>query len=229
MLAFAGGMSAPAAILEIMIVLESRTPIASGNNRDVFVHPDDSDLLIKTVKADALEKRSSPDAHWTKRLFRRYKHYQTFLRECQEHIVSHLDKGGVPDFMHTVVGFAETDRGLGLVVRAERDREGNHAKTLAQLIAQGLYDHKAKAALEKFKSDFLESDVIVTDLGHGNLVYAYDEKRGSRFVVIDGYGEKNIIPFNSSFRWCNLRSKRKRVTRLGNSVERAIRRHAEAK
>jgi hypothetical protein len=210
------------------ILLNHLTPIASGNNRDVFVHPENADLLIKTVKPEALEKRSSPDAHWSKRLFRRYKHYQTFLRECQEHLVSRLDDDGVPDFVHNVVGFVDTDRGLGLVTRAERDQSGGFAKTLARLIAEGLYDDEAKQAMESFRQAFLQSEVIITDLGHGNLVYAYRKDRGHHFVVIDGYGEKNLIPFNSWFRWCNRRSKRKRVIRLGNSVARAIQRREDA-
>lgn len=203
-----------------MILLNHLTPIASGNNRDVFVHPENADLVIKTVKPEALEKRSSPDAHWTKRLFRRYRHYQNFLRECQEHIVSRLDPAKIPDFVHTVVGFVDTDRGLGLVTRAERDKAGNYAKTLAKLIDEGLYDDEAKRAMERFLQAFLESDVIITDLGHGNLVYAYSEGRGNHFVVIDGFGEKNLIPFNSWFRWCRQRSKRKRVIRIGNSIKR---------
>jgi hypothetical protein len=210
------------------ILLNCRTPIASGNNRDVFAHPDDTDLLIKTVKPEALEKRSGPEARWTKFLFRRYKHYQTFLRECQEHIVSHLDSERLPDFIHTIVGFVQTDRGLGLVTRAERDRSGAYAKTLAKLIAEGLFDEEAQLALEKFKQAFLESSVIVTDLSIKNVVYAYNQKSGSHFVVIDGYGEKNIIPLNSSFRWCNLQSKRKRIKRIELSVERAIKARNEA-
>lgn len=207
------------------ILLSHLTPIASGNNRDVYAHPEDADLLIKTVKPEVMERRAGPDAHWSKRLFRRYRYYQTFLRECQEHIVSHLDAAGIPDFMHTVVGFVETDRGLGLVTKAERDPSGNYAKTLAKLIEEGLYDDTARQALERFKQRFLESDVILTDLGLKNLVYAYTDGRDPRFVAIDGYGEKNLIPFNSSFRWCNLRSKRKRVTRLGRTVERTLKLH----
>ena len=204
-----------------MILLNHLKPIASGNNRDVFAHPDDADLLIKTIKPEALEKRSSPDAHWTKRLFRRrFRHYQNFLRECQEHLVSRLDPDKIPDFVHTVVGFVDTDRGLGLVTRAERDKSGNYATTLAKLIAEGLYDDEAKQAMEKFNQAFLQSDVIITDLGQGNLVYAYSEERGYHFVVIDGFGEKNLIPFNSWFRWCHQRSKRKRVIRITNSIKR---------
>lgn len=204
------------------IILSHLEPIASGNNRDVFAHPEDADLLIKTVKPEVLERRSGREAPWRKRLFRRYRQYQTFLRECQEHVVSRLDAGGIPHFVHTIVGFVDTDRGLGLVTMAERDHSGAYAKTLLEMIEEGLLDEQAERALEEFKNAFLHSDVIITDLGLGNLVYSYNEKSGPRFVLIDGYGEKNIIPFNSAFKWCHMRSKRKRLNRLTRAVARNI-------
>ncbi len=204
------------------ILLNHLTPVASGNNRDVFAHPDDADLLIKTVKPEALEKRSSPDAHWSKRRFRRYKHYHTFLRECQEHLVSRLDDAGLTGFVHTVVGFVDTDRGLGIVTRAERDHAGGYAKTFARLIEEDLYDDQARRALDHFTRDFLASPVIVTDLSIRNMVYSYSGENGPRFVLIDGFGEKNLIPFNSISRWCHLRSKRKRLARLHKAIQRAI-------
>lgn len=204
------------------ILLNDRTPLASGNNRDVFIHPDDADLLIKTIKPEAVEKRASGNASWTKHLFRRFKHYLGFLRECQEHIVSRLGDEPIPDFVHTVVGFVDTDRGLGLVTRAERDHTGAYARTLAQLIEKGIFDEDAKAAFEKFKQSFLSSRVIVTDTNLRNLMYSHDPEIGYHFVLIDGYGEKNLIPFNSTFQWCNLRSKRKRIARLERAVVRYI-------
>ena len=207
-----------------LIQLNHLTPIASGNNRDVFVHPDDADLLIKTVKLEALEKRSSPDARWSKCLFRRYRHYQTFLRECQEHLVSRLDETGVTDFVHTVVGFVDTDRGLGLVTRAERDQSGGYAKTFMKLIEEDRFDEEAWRAFERFKESFLASPMIVTDLSLRNMVYSYSGPGGPHFVIIDGFGEKNFIPFNSSFRWCHMRSKRKRLMRLAKAIQRTIHR-----
>lgn len=210
------------AMIHQRILLNHLTPIASGNNRDVFSHPDDADLLIKTVKREVLEKRNSPDASWNKRLFRRYKHYQNFLRECQEHLVSRLDEYGLTDFVHTVVGFVDTDRGVGFVTRAERDQSGGYAKTLLKLIEEDRFDDEARRAFERFKEDFLASPVIVTDLSTRNIVYSYSGPNGPRFVLIDGFGEKNLIPFNSAFRWCHMRSKRKRLMRLVKAIQRAI-------
>lgn len=206
------------------LALASHKPIASGNNRDVFAHPENPEWVIKTSKARAWA--SNPDLPWRKRLFRRYRYYNTFLRECQEHIVGRLDGQPAPTFLHTVIGFVDTDLGLGLVTRAERDRSGAYAKTLLQLIKDGEYDAEAQAAFKRFIADFLASDVIITDLGMKNILYAYGNDLGFHFVAIDGFGEKNILPFNSLFRFCNQRSKQKRIKRLGLAVQAAVERYS---
>jgi hypothetical protein len=207
--------------------LNHETPIASGNNRDVFRHPDDSELLIKTIKPEVIEKREGDQSSWTKSRFRRYRFYTNYLRECQEHVVARLDDGGIPPFMQQVCGFIDTDRGLGLVTRAERDASGDYAKTLQHLINENCYDEQIKQALHRFIEQFLASRVIVTDLSIKNLVYSFRDPLQPHFVLIDGYGEKNLIPFNSLSAWCHLRSKRKRVARLHLAIARAIARSRE--
>jgi hypothetical protein len=211
-----------------LIQLAPCTPIAGGNNRHVYAHPADPALLIKIVKPDAYARRSGPEGSWTKRWLRRYKQYLGFLRETQEFLASQLDEGGRPYWVQTVVGFAETDLGLGFVTRAERDRTGAYARTLAQLIADGAYTAEARQALNRFLDSFLASRVIVTDLGIKNLVYAYSPEHGDHFVLIDGYGEKNFLPLNSYCPWLHQRHKRKRVARFHLAIARALRRRAES-
>ncbi len=204
------------------INLTPEKPIASGNNRDVFRHPDDPELLIKTIKPEVIEKREGEQSSWTKSLFRRYRFYTNYLRECQEHVAARLDEGGTPAFMQQVCGFIDTDRGLGLVTRAERDASGGYAKTLQNLINENHYNDSAKQALQRFIQEFFASRVIVTDLSIKNLVYSYRDPHQPHFVLIDGYGEKNLIPFNSLSAWCHMRSKKKRVARLHLAIARAM-------
>lgn len=209
------------------INLSCETPIASGNNRDVFCHPHDPELLIKTIKPDVIEKREGEQSSWTKSRFRRYRFYTNYLRECQEHVVARLDADGVPPFMQQVCGFIDTDRGLGLVTRAERNASGGYAATLQQLIQENRYDETVQQALQKFIEQFFASRVIVTDLSIKNLVYSFRDVQHPHFVLIDGYGEKNLIPFNSLSSWCHMRSKKKRVARLHLAIARAIARSRE--
>jgi hypothetical protein len=200
--------------------------LAQGNNREVYVHPADPDLLIKVIKPEVRARRAASNRFSTKRWKRRYRHYLGFLRECQEHLVSRVDGDAPPLFQQQLVGFVETDRGLGLVTRAERDRSGAYARSLRSLIEDGRFDGEARLALEACIQAVLASRVILTDLSPQNLVYAYSPEHGSHFVVIDGYGEKNFIPLNSLFACCHRRSKRKRIARLRQDVQAALERCA---
>lgn len=207
-----------------ILQLRHLTPLASGNNRDVFVHPHDPDLLVKTMKEGNEERKKGSK---TASPFRRYRQYITFLRECEEHIAAQFDPHGAPAFLQAVVGFADTDRGLGLVTKAERDASGAYAKTLQQLISQNAYDPTAQEALEDFIKQFAASRVIVTDLSIRNLVYSITDSEQPHFVLIDGYGEKNLIPFNSFSAWCHQRSKDKRIKRLRLAIARAHAAHEQ--
>jgi hypothetical protein len=206
------------------IDLSQEIPIASGNNRIVFKHPYAPDLIIKIVKMELIRKREGEGSSWTKARFRRYRIYTNYLRECQEHIVSRLESGGVPSFMQRFVGFVDTDQGLGLVTFAEKDASGNYAKTLVHLIENDSFDEIARKALDDFIQEFYKSKVIVTDLSAKNLVYSYRDINKPQFVLIDGYGEKNLIPFNSFCSWCHQRSKTKRVNRFFKALSKLINR-----
>lgn len=195
------------------------SPVMAGNNRDIYVHPDDPELLLKVIKESTKEMHFGPNADWKKKSrFRRYYHYMTFVRECCEYIVGYLDKERKPEFTQEVVGFVDTNLGLALITKAERDRDGSYAKTLSKLIAEDLFDAEARNALNEFKRSFMESRVMVTDLSIRNLVYSYDEGFGHRFFVIDGYGQKNIIPFTTFCERSRLRNKRKRLERLERAI-----------
>ena len=193
-------------------------PVMSGNNRDVYVHPDNPDLLLKVIKTSTKEMHCGPKADWKKSRFRRYLHYMTFVRECCEFIVGNLEANRTPEFAQEVVGFVDTNFGLAMITKAERDSAGNFAKTLSKLIAENLFDDEARRALDAFKASFMESRVMVTDLSIRNLVYSYDKGFGHRFFVIDGYGQKNLIPFSNFSVWCRKKNKRKRLERLERAI-----------
>lgn len=145
--------------------------------------------------------------------FRRYLYYITYLRECAEYIAGFLEGERDPEFTQDVVGFADTNFGLALITRAERGKDGGFARTLSDLISEGRFDSEARRALDAFKTSFMKSHVIVTDLSIRDLLYSYDEGFVHRFFVIDRYGHKSIIPFTVIFKSSKLKNKRKRLVR----------------
>jgi len=200
------------------INLGGRVPVASGSTRDVYVHPDDDSLLIKVVPAGVIEKRYVRGRPWYKTP-RRYRHFMTYLREVREQIALRAQSQSHPASVQRIVGFAETDLGFGLVVEAAKDRQGRLAPTLPQLIAEGRFDAAARADFEACLNELIELPVVLADLHTQNFVYAWSKERGDHFVLIDGIGCKNLIPFNRLSPLVNRYAKRRRIQRLLRTVE----------
>lgn len=210
------------------IQLSLRKPLASGSTRDVYVHPHDDDLLIKVVRRDAIEKRYGSGRPWYKTT-RRYRHYISYLREIREEIALVAQSERRPDSVQKIVGFADTDLGFGLVVEAAKDRDGNLAPTLPQLIEKGVFDAKVQRDLKSCLDELQASPVILADVHGANLVYAWTAERGDHFVLIDGIGCKTLVPLNRMSRMINDYSKRKRIERLWINLDKLIARTAAQK
>lgn len=201
--------------------LKNREPLNKGHSRLVFEHPDDPTLIVKVIRPDVVEDRFGKGTPWYKRL-RRYGRFLSYAREAQEFIAVHNAHGNSPPFLQRVVGFVETDYGLGLITGAVRGRDGSIAPSLAMLIDSGRFDAEAQANLAAFIEEILACDVIISDMNLGNLVYAFDEERGDHFVLIDGLGNANLFPFKILSRRINRRSKRKRCERLHARIDRRL-------
>jgi PhoP regulatory network protein YrbL len=201
-----------------VINLGDRAPIASGSTRDVYLHPDDASLLIKVVPAGVIEKRYVRGRPWYKTP-RRYRHFMTYLREVREQIALRAQNNTHPCSVQRIVGFAETDLGFGLVVEAARDRQGRLAPTLPQLIAEGRFDAATRADFEACLKELIELPIVLADLHTANFVHAWTEAHGDHFVLIDGIGCKNLIPFNRLSPLVNRYSKRRRIQRLLSRVD----------
>ncbi len=194
-------------------------PIASGGRRLVFAHPHYDFLLLKVVREEARYENHKALPFW-KHYFRRFRHYNDFVREAVEHIASYAKSEELPSFVQQFYGFVETDLGLAAVSRAERDREGNYARNLLEIIKQGGFDDSVRGAFNEFAGQFISSDIVVGDLRPENLVYSYDnELQKMHFVIIDGLGDKSSIPICSFSTTYNRLSKRKRINRLRRWIE----------
>lgn len=193
--------------------LLSSSPIATGTLRRVYAHPHDPNLLIKIIRPEVIERRWGSGAVWYKRL-RRSRQYIAVLREVEEFVAAHARSGGRPPFVQRVEGFVETDLGLGFVTEALRGRDGGYAPTLGSLIRNGLFDKRVRAAYEVFARNFLASDVVIGDFSAENIVLAWDEIHGERFVLVDGLGCSTFIPLKAYCPTFNRISKRRQLARV---------------
>lgn len=203
-----------------IIKLKDSTPLAKGKSRLVFQHPDHSSQLIKVINAEVVDDRFGSGTKWYKKR-RRYGKFLSYLREIQEFLAIYSTEDCALPFLQEVIGFAKTDLGLGLVVTAIHGKNGNLAPTLAYLISRHLYDETAKQALAVCLDQILYCNVIISDLNLGNLVYSYNQELGYHFVLIDGLGNNNPLPFKAISKRLNHRSKLGRFARLYARIERA--------
>ena len=205
------------------VELKSDTPLTHGRMRLVFRDPRDSTHLIKVIRPDVIDARWGSGAPWFKKR-RRYRQYISFIRETEEYIAGCSQGGAALPFAQKILGFVDTDLGLGLVVEGVMDREGNLAPTLSMLIAARSFGPEQQAALERFITSLIESNLIIADINLNNIVYGYDPRHGERFVMIDGLGLSAALPLKAISRSYNRRSKMRRVKRMRARIERGLRR-----
>lgn len=201
------------------VSLKEAEPLAKGRMRLVFRHPHDASLLIKVIRPDIIGQRWGEGAPWYKKR-RRYGLYISYIREVDEYIAAYASHGKPLSFAQKITGFVETDFGLGLVMEAALDEKGNLAPTVSELINTRRFDDAASQLLEHFIDAVVASDLIIADFNLNNIVLAHDRVLGNQFVLIDGLGLSTIMPFKLVSHAFNRWSKRGRVKRLRNRMER---------
>ena len=186
-----------------LLHLDDTDECATGQLRRIFQHPHAPDLLVKIVRADAIERRWGAGAPWHKRLPRARQH-GGFVRELKEYIALRARHPAAAVPLARMVGLVETNLGLGLVSEKVRAADGALAPTLSALYQR---ERGFSAAIERELARFLDAllacDAVVGDMHAWNLVFGSDSRGGPRFVLVDGFGEKHLVPFTSMSRRIN--------------------------
>ncbi|HHQ68943.1 MAG TPA: hypothetical protein ENM98_01360, partial [Halothiobacillaceae bacterium] len=139
--------------------------------------------------------------------------FQPTAREVIEHMALRVTNPDCPERwqqVQNIIGFADTDMGLGLVVEAVRGADGELAPTLEHLKKNNQLNDAVLSALEEFFEWLLASPVIINDLHLNNLVY---DQHG-RVVMIDGLGDRHLIPIKAYSQRFNRAYKHKKIERL---------------
>jgi len=158
------------------LVLTDENLLTRGNDRYVFQHPHDSQLLIKIVIPDIVKYKSK-----LREVYRE-------LKECKPN--NQTDSL----YMQRIEGLVETNRGIGQVIVKECDEHHRIAQNLYQLALNKELDASKLQKLNVFLAWFVTTSVIINSLHCKNIVYAWDNARQEyRFKVIDGFGDKTLF------------------------------------
>lgn len=197
-------------------------PVATDYSRFVYTHPDDPDLLVKVVRPDILAQFHRGEVSWRKRL-RRIGPYGVLLRELREllSVRSRHPEGDLP--LAQMLGCVSTNLGMGLLVRAQRDSNGALSPTLVQVLQRkdaatlGL-----PAALDRLRDELLRFGVIASNPKLANIVVVDASLATQRLLLVEGFGEKNLIPRCSISRRFNAANTRRRFARLHALLRRRL-------
>jgi len=197
-----------------MLVLSHISPLAIGHMRRVYQHPENPDLVIKLMRPDVIDARTNTRRLWYKRL-RRARHLVGHVRELNEYIATQVVAETRNAPIARMVGLIDTDLGLGLVSEKVREPNGALARTLAAVyVSENGFSVFLETHLETFFQALLACNVIVGDMHAWNVVYGTDSRGGPGFVLIDGFGEKHVIPMASMSRHYNARNTRRLYRRM---------------
>ncbi|MCK0166467.1 PhoP regulatory network YrbL family protein [Jannaschia sp. S6380] len=199
--------------------LSQATQVANGAVRDVFERPGHPDQLLKTLR---LEKRAVYDSR--PGLLAQFKRrftlgpYKYFLKEYRCYLrTAHLaEKFDRPIPIAEFGGVVRTERGLAQVVQKVGDEQGGLAPTLRMLLRVERFDPDLLRRLNAFVDDIHVLRVVAPDLNAGNIVLD-PSGDAPRFVLIDGYGEKSVLPLRAWFPALNARQLDRNFARIGRS------------
>jgi hypothetical protein len=205
------------------ICLRDTTPIAVGHKREIFQHPHDDSLLIKIIPEHKLKKAWKPLTALLRMRNWRPGAYHVFHREIGEYICLHSINAQPSPAVQPIIGLVETDRGLGMVVEKLTDERGNMALPLKRLIQETGFSEQFRYEVERLRDELLRTGIVLNKLNTRNILYAYDEMHGKRFVIIDGLGRARRLPLQSWSRAFNRYYTRKQFRRLYREIARLLR------
>lgn len=200
-----------------MISLSQQDPVAKGGEKLVYLHPQDDSKLIKIINPAYIGFMQKN--YWLSYRLRRLKHYWFFSNMVTEHIASREENIANKHFLQAVDGFADTDLGFGLVVKAVKNIDGSLGFTLGDLLKANKFNDQHRVALNAFVEWMKGTHIIIRDLWLDNLVW---DEQGQFFVLIDGIGGRYLPTLRSYSRWYNLRGNRKRAEKLLKRVGRSL-------
>ncbi|TNF19521.1 MAG: hypothetical protein EP318_14565 [Rhodobacteraceae bacterium] len=177
--------------------------IACGSERHVYLLPEAPDRLLKVMRAKHLRAIEGCDDRTWRGWLRIRKAHALFRREQRAWSDAML-RASVRDAwppLSGIAGLGLTPSGLGEVVERIVDAEGQTAPTLADLLHAPL-SAEMLTALNAFVAALYDWHIPAYDLGPKNILW---EDTTGRFVLVDGFGDRSVLPLKTWIRRLNDR------------------------
>jgi hypothetical protein len=201
----------------MILNLENAKPIAEGGERFIFIHPENDDWLVKVWHERFFRKEVKRIPLVLK--FLRLKKYWSLSYELTEYLALRENDEAPLKHLQQIIGFIDTNYGLGMIVKSIKNKAGELAPTVGDLISQKSFNDDHRAALDRFYTWMENSNIIVRDFTLNNLVW---DEYSNEFIIIDGTGSKPGISLRTFSKRYNKRANINRINKFKTRVEKAI-------
>nr|WP_321253006.1 YrbL family protein [uncultured Ruegeria sp.] len=195
--------------IENRLNLQNCEVIAQGNRQFVYQHPDSPDTLLKIPQPHTQDENANLVTDtWFDRLFRRSTVFKGFLREFHESfdLMVRYQNRDEPIPVCEVRGVIQTNLGLALMYERISEPDGQLSPSLKELAQSGRLTQEHLDSLNKHFDMLVEEQVLISNKNAGNIVYQSFSDGSGRWVWIDSFGSKQMIPIR---RWSRRMNKRK--------------------
>lgn len=200
------------------------TLIGQGTIKNVYQHPDFNSRVIKVIKPELVAE----DGGFKKHGFLKRSMHQGIYRQFRRELVQYLQlckcHYGIGEYVfpvETPYGLIATSQGLGLVTEKIVDANGQ-GWTLESLVHGPGLESKHHAALSRFFDDCVRLHIVFGEVNYAGLMYTECRTGKPEFVLVDGIGEKLLVPvraMSSSISARYVRKIQKRILRQIQSLE----------
>ena len=217
------------------LALADLAPVAKGQDRLVYHHPDFPGLLFKAPKSlhaalglpeGTAIRLSLSDLGNFRRLMLKLAPrtlWHPFFKESDCYLRARLQGIATDDLpIPNLYGFCDSD--IGPVLAVERIALPGQmlGRTLKSIAATGPLDAGMMALLDQFAARMFRHGLVAGDMTASNI--ALGQRGGAdQFVLIDGFGDIHAIPFRSASARLNriamIRSFHKMAGRIGLSFD----------
>lgn len=205
------------------VILSDAQFITQGTGRRIYMHPDRADVVIKLHKPF----RPKPLA-WLHTLLRRNRRrfgplMHSFV-EVDEIAAVVGRTGHVPTFATQFLGFIDTNLGAGAMFEAVITTDGNLAPNLEDHAQATAYDPAIVAAIDQLWDDVFQSGMVVSDPSLRNAIPVANGPHGYSLILIDGLGERTLIPIQSLSRFAHQMACNKARAKMQHGYDRLAQR-----
>lgn len=171
-----------------------------------------SDRLIKVLRPDKYRHHSLSPSR-----FRSL--YRIYQQELSEYLWLRGVSLNAPPLVAPFYGLVDTNYGLGMEVARITTCDGKLAPTLDDLIRLDSVTEDMRAGVDRLARKLSDLGVVVSDFKSHNLALLPD---GTNFCLVDGLGEKLLLPLRSWFQVYSRFSLEQARRKLQHKIDRGI-------